>query len=265
MSVPVIVTFDIDGTIVRSTKASSNTAHKDSFVHAAVTLFPDRVEPGHSIEELSNVHGSTDGIIASLFCEKFGGIPFDEVRDQLPHYFETMADYFDASCSGLEAGLEVIPGVKQAMQHLLDTGALVGLVTGNVQRIAWGKMKAVGLFDYFSEPKFGGFGSDVMSSGTDNEAKYRDRGEQIKFAVAKARAMLPAETDEACVKCFHIGDAPSDVLAAEYAGVTPIGVAQGIFSAEELQTACPAAIVLPSLEDLTAFIAALGVDKKGDS
>ncbi len=39
----------------------------------------------------------------------------------------------------------------------------VGLVTGNLEPIAWGKMQALGLLEAFSEPHFGGFGSDYCS------------------------------------------------------------------------------------------------------
>ena len=39
----------------------------------------------------------------------------------------------------------------------------VGLVTGNLEPIAWGKMQALGLLEAFSEPHFGGFGSDFCS------------------------------------------------------------------------------------------------------
>lgn len=42
----------------------------------------------------------------------------------------------------------------------------VGLVTGNLEPIAWGKMQALGLLEAFSEPHFGGFGSDFCSGAT---------------------------------------------------------------------------------------------------
>jgi phosphoglycolate phosphatase len=40
------------------------------------------------------------------------------------------------------------------------------LVTGNLQPIGWGKMAALGLKDLFSQPPFGGFGSDFCSGNT---------------------------------------------------------------------------------------------------
>ena len=38
-------------------------------------------------------------------------------------------------------------------------------MTGNLEPIAWGKMQALGLLEAFSEPHFGGFGSDYCSGG----------------------------------------------------------------------------------------------------
>lgn len=170
-------------------------------------------------------------------------------------------------------GLEIIRGVREALQYLVAAGVKVGLVTGNVESIAWGKMQAVGLEapEFFSEPRFGGFGTDVRTSGTDDEAKVRDRGDQITIAMFKALDESACKPDieeplakrickDVPVRRFHIGDAPSDVLAAAYAGVTPIGVATGKFTAKELQDACPAAHVLESLEDLEKFIHILGLE-----
>lgn len=47
---------------------------------------------------------------------------------------------------------------------------------------------------------------------------------------------------------FHVGDTPFDVLAAEAAGVVPVGVATGVYSADELTTAVPEARMLASLQ-----------------
>ena len=37
------------------------------------------------------------------------------------------------------------------------------LVTGNLEPIGWGKMRALGLQPLFTPPPFGGFGSDFCS------------------------------------------------------------------------------------------------------
>ncbi len=62
---------------------------------------------------------------------------------------------------------------------------LTCLVTGNLEPIGWGKMRALGLLQYFSEPRFGGFGSDHCSGNT--LESWRDREELVRIAASRAR------------------------------------------------------------------------------
>ena len=61
-----------------------------------------------------------------------------------------------------------------------------GLVTGNLQVIGWGKMEALGIAADFSQPLFGGFGSDYCSGNT--AETWRDRGELVRIAGKRALA-----------------------------------------------------------------------------
>ena len=63
---------------------------------------------------------------------------------------------------------------------------LTCLVTGNLEPIGWGKMRALGLLPYFSEPRFGGFGSDHCSGNT--LESWRDREELVRTAAARAKS-----------------------------------------------------------------------------
>lgn len=58
---------------------------------------------------------------------------------------------------------------------------------------------------------------------------------------------------------FHVGDTPYDVRAAQHAGVVPVGVTTGIFSADDLLHTVPDAVVLPSLADLSEALAVFGL------
>ena len=58
---------------------------------------------------------------------------------------------------------ELLWGVRTIHQSQARGDVAVGLVTGNLEPIAWGKMRALGLLEAFSEPHFGGFGSDYCS------------------------------------------------------------------------------------------------------
>ena len=82
-------------------------------------------------------------------------------------------------------GLRLLPGIKEllsALQHRSDVKT--GLVTGNLEPIGWAKMQALGIKDLFSQPVFGGFGTDVCSGNW--QESWRDRAELIKAADRKA-------------------------------------------------------------------------------
>jgi phosphoglycolate phosphatase-like HAD superfamily hydrolase len=49
-------------------------------------------------------------------------------------------------------------------------------------------------------------------------------------------------------RVFHFGDAPQDMRAGRAAGVVPVGVATGVFTAEQL-TSAGAEIVFPDLKE----------------
>jgi phosphoglycolate phosphatase len=59
---------------------------------------------------------------------------------------------------------------------------------------------------------------------------------------------------------FHVGDTPYDVRAAKHAGVVPVGVTTGIFSADDLLSSVPDTVLLPSLADLRSVLAAFGLE-----
>lgn len=59
-----------------------------------------------------------------------------------------------------------------------------GLVTGNLEPIGWGKMSALGILPDFSQPLFGGFGSDFCSGNT--AETWKDRAELVRIANKRA-------------------------------------------------------------------------------
>ena len=83
-------------------------------------------------------------------------------------------------------GLQLLPGIKKLLLELQTRSDVqVALVTGNLAPIGWAKMEALGVKDSFSQPPFGGFGSDTCSG---NLAEvWRDRGEMIAIAQRKAQ------------------------------------------------------------------------------
>lgn len=170
-----------------------------------------------------------------------------------------MVQYAESNKGTAGEGLELLPGVKETLAALKERDDVIfGLVTGNLEQIAWIKMEALGVKEYFSSPRFGGFGSDYCSGDVDSS--FHDRAEFIRIARARAaerHGLSSADFREQ----FHIGDAPTDMQAAELAGANAVGVATGIFSAPRLQELCsrPGSSVLPGLGSLPATLAALGL------
>ena len=132
----------------------------------------------------------------------------------------------------------VLPGVLSALQtlHGLE-GVYLGLLTGNLEETAFGKVRAAGLDHFFS---FGAFGSD-----------NRDRNELPPVAIRRAKAMYGIQI--APTDCVIVGDSPLDIACARSAGMLCVAVATGVHSYAELQAHRPD-ILLPSLVDPAPFI-----------
>jgi len=131
---------------------------------------------------------------------------------------------------------KILKGVFNLLTKLDQKGFLLGLVTGNLEKIARAKLKKIGIDHFFT---FGGFGSDHIN-----------RTNLIKIAIKRAEKQFGFVADNLI---FHFGDAPQDMRAAREAGVIPIGVATGIFSPDELESA-GAYQVVPNLKNTDAIL-----------
>ncbi len=243
---PVIVSFDVDGTLVRSLGHDANKLHKEAFSEAFKQVF----DLDTNIDVIEH-HGSTDGLILVRVVE-YHGIDKNLAMEKLPDMQRVMVEYFEQHKDRAAIGLEVLPGVQALLQKLQQLDHVyVGLCTGNLEPIAWSKMEALGLKDLFTLPHFGGFGSDYCSGTSDPKQSYQDRAELVKIAAQRASSI--ANTDVQDTRRFHIGDAPMDVQAAVSAGSTAIGLLTGIFDKETLQNCSSPdddVIILQNLEDV---------------
>lgn len=251
-----VITFDIDGTICVSDKLTegvvANAMHRGAFAHAfqAVCGFE-----GASIDEVEH-HGMTDPLIL-IKVQLHRGVSQDVASANLEPLKAAMVEYALANKPPptKESGLVLLPGVRELLERLqAREDVSVGLVTGNLEPIAWSKMEALGIRHLFSEPAFGGFGSDFCSHDIENGAE--DRAELVRIAARRAAASKPGlEVGPR----FHIGDAPNDVSAAHLAGAQAIGVTTGIFTQNDLSSAVPSCVVFDDLKDTDKVLAALGV------
>ena len=210
--------FDIDGTLLRH----RDRIHFDAFFESVrAVLGRDLALDGVTLA------GNTDpGILRDAF--RLASVDETEWRPYREEVLNAMCAHVAARRSELLP--TVMPGVEAVLAHLERKGALLGLATGNVEKIGWLKVENAGLHSWFS---FGGF-SD----------RFEDRADMIAHAAAQARAILrsesgraPGQVESVCV----VGDTPFDVEAARTNDLPTITVATGRYSFDELMQHDPEA------------------------
>lgn len=213
------VLFDIDGTLI-TTGGAGGEAWKRAFVE----LYGKPLD----IREVTE-SGMTDPEVGRVALQNILGRDPDrrELATAMAHYLRHLSDAVDRS-----EGYQVMPGIEDLLERLVDAGHLLGLTTGNVEAAAHIKLARAGLNRFFS---FGGYGSD-SNQRTELTKCALDRGRLISGGVLA--------TDSA----ISVGDTPRDVAAGHGAGIEVVGVATGNFSVAELQQA-GANWALPTVAD----------------
>lgn len=267
-----LVTFDVDGTLIRAVGEGANQFHKDAFAVA--------IEAVHGLKTHIDVikhHGSTDQLVVADVL-RHHGFAEDAIWSNMPATCEKMLEHAAETEADAANGLELLPGVRELLETLAArTDVVVGLVTGNLAPIAWAKMRALKIDRLFSQPPpsdaaappgaiLGGYGSDHV-----------DRGELVVLAARRAAAGtwslgdLPGASDSAVElgvafreRC-HFGDTPNDVRAAAFGGALAVGVTTGVFDRAELEddgaTGAKAGrrVVFDGLEDTGEVLRACGL------
>ena len=218
-----LASFDIDNTLVQS-----SAGHVESLILA----IKDTYGLATSINVI-NHHGMTDQEIIIRILEKYDA---DDkiVRSKLKKCIDQMQLQYAQIVQS--ENIVILEGVFNLLTKLDQKGFLLGLVTGNLEKIARAKLKKIGINDFF---KFGGFGADHIS-----------RTELVKIAIRRAGNQFDLDDNN---QIFHFGDAPQDMRAAREAGVTPIGVTTGIFVKDELESA-GACKIFPNLNDTDGIL-----------
>ena len=202
------VLFDIDGTLL-VTGGAGGAAWQRAF------------EELHGVEVNVAEHtdaGMTDPEIAKIvFREVIGreGTPEERAKAigcYLKHLPDTVAE---------SSGYRTMPGVELLLDELIDSGTLLGLVTGNIEAAAHIKLARAGFNRFFS---FGGYGSDSSDRTVVTETAL-SRGELVSGGTLTNGA------------CIGVGDTPRDVEACHGAGIRVVGVATGSYSVGQLEEA----------------------------
>ena len=222
-----ITLFDIDKTLI-----NRSTAHLNAFFFALKAVYNVVAEPG-----IIAHHGMTDQqIIREVLRVK--GLTAPAIEAGLLRCMWVMVDKFNELNPA--DTVELLPGVTELLTELENRGSYRGLVTGNLEHIAWAKLTKAGIAHYFT---FGGFGSD-----------HEDRNKMADLAVRRCCGMY--NLDKKNCRAVLFGDTPYDIAAARAIHALAVGVATGHPTRGQL-VAAGADIVLDNLVDTEKVLAAI--------
>lgn len=210
--------FDIDGTVLNCRDA----VHYHAFHNAVATLFGLEFR----LDGVP-VHGNTDVGIMRAYFEQ-AGLPENEWRPRLSEALDFITVEVERNASDFQ--LEVCAGIGDLLKRLADQNKLLGVASGNLNRVGWAKLEACKLRPYFA---FGAF-----------SGKLEKRDDVVADGIRQARH-LRGEHTTVCV----IGDTPADVRSAHANGIPAVAVATGIYGVEEL-VACEPEICVACCKDL---------------
>ena len=226
---PKLVLFDIDGTLVLTGGAG---------LRAMTRACEEIVGHADALDGIP-VAGRTDWIILHDTLSRLGRdldrLLFDRLRDR---YVEYLRHEILQPGKGFNGALPGVPELLESLHGRDDVH--LALLTGNFEAGARIKLERFDLWRYF---RCGAYGDDAP-----------DRNALVPVAVERAAAcgiptMVPADV-------IVVGDTPHDVACARAAGATPIGVATGGYTADELR-ACGADVVFDTLRDTKRVIEAV--------
>jgi phosphoglycolate phosphatase len=195
--------FDIDGTLL----LSKDRTHRYALHRAMLDVYG--VET--TIDGIA-YHGKTDVGILRAALER-AGIATDVINQRMAEALQVVR--LDASEKAERFTPNVLPGIREVLELLRDSGKLLAVASGNLELVGWLKVKAAGLRDFFS---FGRFADDCEL-----------REDIFRAGVAEVRKRLGQDA-----KVCFVGDTPDDVRAARCAGGRIIAVGTGIFKVEDL-------------------------------
>jgi len=205
-----LILFDIDGTLL-STRGAARRAFHHAMLEVYGTAGPIATLP---------FDGKTDPQIARELLA-FEGIGDAETDAGLPVLWEAYIRELEIELGQPDHETDTLPGVRTLLSALARAAdAVVGLVTGNIERGAALKVSSAGLSGF----RLGAFGSDC-----------EQREGLPPIAVERARALYGIAFRGQDI--LVIGDTPADVRCGQALGVHAVGVATGRHPADQLRAA----------------------------
>jgi phosphoglycolate phosphatase-like HAD superfamily hydrolase len=218
-----LLLFDVDGTLLRANGGG------ETAIEQAVSTVTGKSATTDGI----SFSGRTDPAIFRDVL-RTNGLP---IRDDLLN--DVLRAYVEAAREAIHPeNVSRLPGAKALLTLLARrSDTFLGLVTGNVEPIAFHKLETVGLAEYFS---VGAFGSD-----------HADRSRLPPLAAKRAAEIAghSFSLDQAIV----IGDTGRDIECARAAGTRAVAVCTGRPDRSELAAATPD-LLLENFENPDALV-----------
>lgn len=215
-----MVLFDIDGTLIRR----AGPHHREALVRAV-----RRVTGLETTLEGVDTSGMLDRDLIRIMMMN-AGASRATIQRSMAAVVQTAQSIYVRSCPDLQKN--VCPGVRQVLSRLNRRKIPAGLVTGNLTRIAWRKMRRAGIEAYF---EFGAFAEMAES-----------RAGLVRLAMQQARKQGRIDRK---TRVTLVGDHPNDVGAAKLNGIQSIAVGTGVCPREDLIAASPD-LLLPDMRSL---------------
>lgn len=216
--------FDVDWTLLEG----ANKAHYGAFDFALHTVFN---QPEAFKSEVKGEGKIDTQILMEIL--KLHGVSEEQAKNKMPQAIKAMAEYFIAHAD--EGHFVPMPGVKELLSSLKAKRLPLGLLTGNVEEIAWEKVKRAGIGDYFTFGAFGGLA-------------YK-RVDLIPIAKEGLEKILGTKIPMG--RFVIVGDSPLDIACAKAGNIEVIAVAAGVYKEHHLSEAD---LVVNSLEEKDKII-----------
>jgi phosphoglycolate phosphatase-like HAD superfamily hydrolase len=187
-----LLLFDIDGTLLLDDAYAGGHAME----RAAEQVYGVQLEPRAVAR--SKPFGTTDRRIAREILRS-AGVDDHRIAAGMKDWMDAAADAFEEEAARTVDAWRVREGAEEALRALADAGHIVGVLSGNLERIARTKVSRMGL-DHVIDPAQGAFGSE-------REA----RAELVPLARKRAATSIePWPREDTLI----IGDTPGDIGAA---------------------------------------------------
>jgi phosphoglycolate phosphatase len=199
-----VLLWDVDGTLVRS-------ARRGVFLDYTRPALERVFGTAGRLAELS-VSGMTDLQIALEALRDYG-ITHEQIRARTSELCTHYCTELERITNAAAPPYLVLPGACETLSAVAAHPRYRNaLLTGNVERAAFIKLRAVGLADFFQLP--GAYGDDS-----------HDRRELPALAAARIRQALGLTLAPA--QFIVIGDTPNDIACARHFGARAVAVATG--------------------------------------